>query len=102
MKILLQQLWELHINWDDPISEDMGAMEVLAESSLLLPENVQASSIHIHDASVRCCLRILDNTEAHYDPSSGLTFPAVTGQCKESVLDAELLFFEGVQQFTEN
>ena len=41
----------------------------------------------------------LDNTEAHYDPSSGLTFPAVTGQC---VLDAELLFFECVQQFTEN
>lgn len=40
-------------------------------------------------------------TEALYDDSSGLTFPAVTGQRKQSVHDAELLFSEGVQQFME-
>ena len=39
--------------------------------------------------------------EALYDESSGLTYPALTGQRKQSVQDAELLFSEGVQLFME-
>lgn len=37
--------------------------------------------------------------EALYDESSGLTFPALTGQRKQSVSDAENLFSEGVEKF---
>ena len=37
-------------------------------------------------------------TEAMYDEVSGLTFPALTGQRKQSVRDAEILFSEGVQR----
>ena len=40
-------------------------------------------------------------TEAMYDEVSGLTFPALTGQRKQSVRDAEILFSEGVQKFME-
>lgn len=40
-------------------------------------------------------------TEALYDENSGLTYPALTGQRKQSVQDAEILFSEGVQQFME-
>ena len=38
-------------------------------------------------------------TEALYDESSGLTYPAITGQRKHSVQDAEILFSRGVEQF---
>ena len=38
-------------------------------------------------------------TEALYDETSGLTFPALTGQRKQSVRDAEILFSEGVEKF---
>ena len=38
-------------------------------------------------------------TEALYDESSGLTFPALTGQRKQSVKDAENLFSEGIEKF---
>lgn len=38
-------------------------------------------------------------TEALFDEASGLTYPANTGQCKQSVQDAEILFSEGVEQF---
>ena len=38
-------------------------------------------------------------TEALYDETSGLTFPALTGQRKQSVRDAETLFSEGVEKF---
>lgn len=40
-------------------------------------------------------------TEALYDEASGLTFPALTGQRKQSVRDAENLFSEGVEEFME-
>ena len=40
-------------------------------------------------------------TEVLYDESSGLTYPALTGQRKQSVQDAEVLFSEGVQKFME-
>ena len=38
-------------------------------------------------------------TEALFDEASGLTYPAITGQRKQSVQDAEILFSEGVEQF---
>ena len=38
-------------------------------------------------------------TEALYDEESGLTFPALTGQRKQSVRDAENLFSKGVEDF---
>lgn len=41
-------------------------------------------------------------TEALHDESSGLTFPALTGQRKQSVQDAEILFSEGVEKFMQN
>lgn len=44
-------------------------------------------------------LRLEKFTEALYDETSGLTFPALTGQRKQSVRDAEILFSEGVQKF---
>ena len=37
--------------------------------------------------------------EALYDEESGLTYPALTGQRKQSVQDAEILFSEGVELF---
>ena len=46
-------------------------------------------------------LRLERFTEALYDETSGLTFPALTGQRKQSVRDAEILFSEGVQNFME-
>ena len=41
-------------------------------------------------------------TEALYDKDSGMTFPALTGQRKQSVQDAEILFSEGVEKFMQN
>ena len=38
-------------------------------------------------------------TEALYDEDAGMTFPALTGQRKQSVQDAEILFSEGVEGF---
>ena len=38
-------------------------------------------------------------TEALYDEDAGMTFPALTGQRKQSVQDAEILFSEGVERF---
>ena len=35
-------------------------------------------------------------TEALHDEDAGMTFPALTGQRKQSVQDAEILFSEGV------
>ena len=35
------------------------------------------------------------------DPTSGLTYPALTGQRKQSVQDAERLFSDGVAKFME-
>ncbi len=35
----------------------------------------------------------------NYDDESGLTYPALTGQRKQSVQDAENLFSEGVELF---
>ena len=40
-------------------------------------------------------------TEALHDESSGLTFPALTGQREQSVQDAEILFSESVEKFME-
>jgi hypothetical protein len=40
-------------------------------------------------------------TLALNDPSSGLTYPALTGQRKQSVQDAERLFSDGVARFME-
>ncbi len=40
-------------------------------------------------------------TEAMYDEEAGLTFPALTGQRKQSVQDAENLFSLGVEKFME-
>lgn len=42
------------------------------------------------------CLKLEQFTEALYDETSGLT-----GQCKQSVQDAEISFSEGVQKFME-
>lgn len=39
--------------------------------------------------------------EALYDKDSGMTFPALTGQRKQSVQDAEILFSEGVEKFMQ-
>ena len=39
--------------------------------------------------------------EALKDPSTGLTYPALTGVWKQSVEDAERLFGEGVIKFME-
>lgn len=44
------------------------------------------------------CLKL---ERALYDETSGLTFPALTGQRKQSVQDAEILFSESVQNFME-
>ena len=44
-------------------------------------------------------LRLDRFTEALSDETSGLTFPALTGQRKQSVKDAENLFCEGVEKF---
>ena len=38
-------------------------------------------------------------TEALYDEDAGMTFPALMGQRKQSVQDAEILFSGGVEQF---
>ena len=38
-------------------------------------------------------------TEALYDEDSGLTYPALTGQRKQSVRDAENFFSKGVEEF---
>ena len=46
-------------------------------------------------------LRLEQFTEVMYDEKSGLTCPALTGQRKQSVRDAEILFSEGVQEFME-
>ena len=40
-------------------------------------------------------------TQALHDEDSGLTFAALTGQRKQSVRDAEILFSKGVQDFME-
>ena len=40
-------------------------------------------------------------TQALNDENSGLTFAALTGQRKQSVRDAEILFSKGVQNFME-
>ena len=45
------------------------------------------------------CLHLECFTEALYNEESGLTFPALTGQCKQSVQDAENLFFNGAEEF---
>ena len=44
-------------------------------------------------------LRLERFTEALYDENSGLTFPVLTGQRKQSVRDAEILFSDGVESF---
>ena len=44
-------------------------------------------------------LRYETFTETLFNEISGLTYPAITGQHKQSFQDAELLFFEGVHQF---
>ena len=44
-------------------------------------------------------LRLDRFTEALYDEQSGMTFPALTGQRKQSVRDAEVFFSEGVEKF---
>ena len=44
-------------------------------------------------------LRLERFQEALYDDESGLTYPALTGQRKQSVQDAEILFSEGVELF---
>ena len=44
-------------------------------------------------------LRLERFTEALEDPESGLTYPALTGQRKQSVRDAERLFSEQMLQF---
>lgn len=38
-------------------------------------------------------------TEALYDPSTNLTYPALTGQRKQSIRDVEALFSKGVEDF---
>ncbi len=40
-------------------------------------------------------------TEALYDPSTNLTYPALTGQRKQSIRDVEVLFSLGVEKFME-
>ena len=47
-------------------------------------------------------LRLDRFTEALQDEKTGLTFPVITGQRKQSVHDAELLFSEGVQEFIDS
>ena len=37
--------------------------------------------------------------EALQDPASGLTYPALTGQRKQSIRDVEVLFSESMEQF---
>ena len=44
-------------------------------------------------------LRLERFQEALYDGDSGLTYTALTGQRKQSVQDAEILFSEGVELF---
>ena len=39
--------------------------------------------------------------EALYDPATKLTYPALTGQRKQSIRDVEILFSEGVEKFME-
>ena len=46
-------------------------------------------------------MRLERFTEALGDESVGLTYPALTGQRKQSVQDAEILFSEGVEKFME-
>ena len=46
-------------------------------------------------------LRLERFAQALEDPDSGLTYPALTGQCKQSVQDAERLFSKGVVKFME-
>lgn len=38
-------------------------------------------------------------TEALYDPTTNLTYPALTGQRKQSIRDVEVLFSTGVEDF---
>ena len=40
--------------------------------------------------------------EALFDEQCGLTYPALTGQRKQSVQDAELLFSKGVESFMKS
>ena len=44
-------------------------------------------------------LRLDRFTEALHDEQSGMTFPALTGQRKQSVRDAEIFFSEDVEKF---
>ena len=39
--------------------------------------------------------------EALYDPSTGLSYTALTGQCKQSMPDCEKMFSHGVLDFME-
>ena len=41
-------------------------------------------------------------TEALHDPSTHLTYPAITGQRKQSIRDVEILFSEDVERFMAN
>ncbi len=40
-------------------------------------------------------------TEALYDPSTNLTYPALTGQRKQSIRDVEVLFSNEVEKFMD-
>ena len=44
-------------------------------------------------------LKLEQFTEALYDQTSNLTYPALTGQCKQSIRDVETLFSSSVEDF---
>lgn len=46
-------------------------------------------------------LKLKRFTQALYDPNTHLTYPAITGQRKQSIRDVEILFSEEVEKFME-